>query len=166
VALICDLPQAHSTHSQCCGLPHAGMFSSKKEDARYSLLADAENHDEPSDGIEKGDKPSWTSKQSYWSYLHRPILIPLLVLIISALSVTLVILSTATPKGCRHPRIRREWRTYSKAERQAYVDAAVCLTRTQSPTDSRVSIHDDFSYLHSRIGNYCKPEFLSSCIRH
>ncbi|KAJ5552664.1 Di-copper centre-containing protein [Penicillium frequentans] len=39
-------------------------------------------------------------------------------------------------------------------ERQAYVDAAVCLTQTQSPNDSRVSIHDDFSYLHSRIGNY------------
>lgn len=136
------------------------MFSSKKEDARYSLLADVEDYDRSREEINKDEEPAWRSKRSYLAYLQRPILIPLLVLIISALSVTVVFLSVATPKGCRHLQIRREWRTYSKAERQAYVDAAVCLTRTQSPTDSRVSIHDDFSYLHSRIGNYCKSTYI------
>lgn len=141
------------------------MFSSKKEDARYSLLADAENYDGSREEIDKDDELAWRNKRSCLSYLQRPILIPLLILIISALSVTVVVLSVVTPKGCQHPRIRREWRTYSKTERQAYVDAAVCLTRTQSPTDSRVSIHDDFSYLHSRIGNYCKTTSIFSCIR-
>lgn len=130
------------------------MFSSKKEDARYSLLADVEDYDRSGEEINKDDEPAWRNKRSFLECLQRPILIPLLLLIISALAVTVVVLSVATPKGCRYPRIRREWRTYSKIERQAYVDAAVCLTRTQSPTDSRVSIHDDFSYLHSRIGNY------------
>lgn len=138
---------------------------SKKQDARYSLLADVEDYDISREEINKGEEPAWRSRRSYFAYLQRPILIPLLVLIISALSVIVVILSVATPKGCRYPRIRREWRTYSKTERQAYVDAAVCLTRTRSPTDSRVSIHDDFSYLHSRIGNYCKSTYYFSSVR-
>lgn len=142
------------------------MFPSRKEGARYSLIADSENYNGCREEDEKDGRPAWTNKRSYFSYLPQPVLIPLLILVISALSVTVVILSVATPKGCRHPRIRREWRTYSKTERQAYVDAAVCLTRTQSPTDARVSIHDDFSYLHSRIGNYCKSTHVTiSCFR-
>lgn len=131
------------------------LFSAKTDDARYSLLADPENHELPRDGLEKPAQSAPGRNRLHLARIYRPILIPLLVFLIAVLSITGVILSSSTPQGCSHPRIRREWRTFSMTERRAYIDAAVCLTRTESPMDARVTIHDDFAYLHSRLGNYC-----------
>ncbi|PWY87089.1 Di-copper centre-containing protein, partial [Aspergillus sclerotioniger CBS 115572] len=39
-------------------------------------------------------------------------------------------------------------------EKKAYLAAARCLTRTLSPRGPSVAIHDEFSLLHSRTGNY------------
>ena len=132
------------------------MLSSEDDDSRYVLLEDPENENHETDSNTVREKPTSARWRSRWSLILRRIAIPAFILLVSVFSVTVVVLSVSAPKRCQHPRIRREWRTFNKAEKQAYIDAAVCLTRTQSPIDPRVTIHDDFAYLHSRIGNYCR----------
>ena len=61
-----------------------------------------------------------------------------------------------SPKTCLKPKIRREWRSLSEAEKESYIAAAKCLTEIPSKSGANGSVHDNFSYIHSKIGKFCK----------
>ena len=63
---------------------------------------------------------------------------------------------------CTTPPIRREWREISKMEQLAYLDAVSCLREKPSPIVHNGSLYDDFPYIHSRVGNYCKIEIFGA----
>ncbi|KAJ9223621.1 hypothetical protein DTO169C6_3973 [Paecilomyces variotii] len=62
--------------------------------------------------------------------------------------------SSVPSRRCKNPTVRREWRTLDRSEKLAYIEAARCLTESPSTRRSETTIHDDFVFLHSRIGNY------------
>lgn len=128
----------------------------KSDDARYSLLGDHESNSGLSNEYEKFDQSTPTPKIRRRSCIMQIAAITSLIVAIIIVEVSLHIHPLANSRVSKSLDIRREWRTLSKKERQEYVDAAVCLTKTRSQRDARVTIHDDFSYLHSAIGNYCK----------
>ncbi|CAN9189060.1 unnamed protein product [Alternaria alternata] len=74
------------------------------------------------------------------------------------LSLTIASLSSALPvveqpvDTCSNPRIRKEWRTLSPSEQDAYIDAIKCLKRAPSKGTEIFSTlktrHDDFVALH------------------
>jgi hypothetical protein len=63
----------------------------------------------------------------------------------------------ATAISCQNPRIRREWRTLSHAEKHQYLDAVTCLRHTPSRINPNLSLYDDFPYVHDRIASYGQP---------
>ncbi|KAJ5257199.1 hypothetical protein N7478_013303 [Penicillium angulare] len=81
-------------------------------------------------------------------------MVVMVILTLIGLSVPIIVSSLSNTEESKSLRLRREWRTLTKTEKELYIDAAVCLTQTPSRRDPRVTIHDDFSYLHGRIGNY------------
>ncbi len=58
---------------------------------------------------------------------------------------------------CKDPAIRREWRTLSVLQNRDYIQAVQCLSTTHSTLGLNQTIHDDFPWVHSHIGNYCMP---------
>ncbi len=57
-------------------------------------------------------------------------------------------------KTCKEPRIRREWRSLSNTEKATYIAAAKCLTLIPSSSGTNRTVHDEFSYVHSKTGKY------------
>ncbi|KAF5871960.1 putative gmc oxidoreductase protein [Botrytis fragariae] len=55
---------------------------------------------------------------------------------------------------CSNPSTRREWRSFSAAEKASYLDAVQCLRETPSRLHSDYSLYDDFPWVHTNIGNY------------
>ncbi|KAF7919615.1 hypothetical protein EAE99_008467 [Botrytis elliptica] len=55
---------------------------------------------------------------------------------------------------CSNPSTRREWRSFSAAEKVNYLDAVQCLRETPSRLHSDYSLYDDFPWVHTNIGNY------------
>ncbi|KAI8946359.1 putative tyrosinase [Xylaria longipes] len=55
--------------------------------------------------------------------------------------------------ACRQPAVRREWRTLGSLERLEYLRAVKCLSSTPS-TVCNGTLHDEFSYIHRKIGDY------------
>jgi hypothetical protein len=53
---------------------------------------------------------------------------------------------------CTNPPKRKEWRTLSSKEQQAYISAVVCLANTPSTVNEAGTIYDDFAWLHMQIG--------------
>ncbi|KAI9683473.1 MAG: hypothetical protein M1822_006013 [Bathelium mastoideum] len=66
--------------------------------------------------------------------------------------------TTAEPAvtSCKHPVVRREWRSLSVDQKRDYSRAVNCLRETPSRLGLNQSLYDDFPYVHSRIGEYCK----------
>lgn len=76
-------------------------------------------------------------------------------------------LSSAQSKGCRNPEVRREWRTFSKKEKAAYIAAVNCLAKkphskrlkASYPRDNIPNItadssfYDDMTYIHMDLTN-------------
>lgn len=60
--------------------------------------------------------------------------------------------SIAPYKPCRHPTIRHEWRSLSREEKSAYLDAVKCLRTVPSRLGLNHTLYDDFPYFHSRTG--------------
>lgn len=60
---------------------------------------------------------------------------------------------------CKNPTLRREWRTLSIPERLDYLTAVQCLGRQPSRLNLNHSLYDDFPWVHSHMGNFCKLEF-------
>ena len=62
---------------------------------------------------------------------------------------------------CTSPRQRKSWSSATNTEKQAYIDAVLCLHHT--PTRLHVWNHrrlsDDFSYIHAQLfeQSTCKP---------
>ena len=54
---------------------------------------------------------------------------------------------------CTKPRLRREWRTLSTPEKDAYISAVQCL-RTRPAILAQGSLYDDFAYVHKCFGSY------------
>lgn len=57
---------------------------------------------------------------------------------------------------CQQPAIRREWRSFSDTEKQAYIDAVQCLRQSPSQLGLNHSLYDDFPWVHSQVGGYCQ----------
>ena len=57
---------------------------------------------------------------------------------------------------CKNPSVRREWRTLSHRQKHEYLRAVQCLSTTDSSLKLNQTLHDDFPWIHSRIGNYCE----------
>jgi hypothetical protein len=58
--------------------------------------------------------------------------------------------------SCKNPIQRREWRTLSADEKNGYVAAVQCLGNQHSRLGLNHSLYDDFVWVHSRMGNFCK----------
>ena len=63
--------------------------------------------------------------------------------------------------NCQNPSIRREWRTLSTAEKLAYIDAVVCLTKSSSIVGRNQTVFDDFPWIHNTEGKSC--EYTNEC---
>lgn len=62
---------------------------------------------------------------------------------------------------CTNPSTRREWRSLSKLEKDEYIGAVRCLLEQPSKLRVDRTLYDDFPFLHSHIGVYCKCFSLS-----
>ncbi|KAL4860738.1 hypothetical protein BDV12DRAFT_90422 [Aspergillus spectabilis] len=109
----------------------------------YTLLPDS---DSPKTGFARGN-PTRSTKL-------RQLSVPIILIFVSIISITSILLISNSTNPCTHPRFRQEWRNLSRAEKLSYISAAQCLTRTPLPGGSNGTIHDEFSLLHSRVGNY------------
>ncbi|KAI0521558.1 putative tyrosinase [Xylaria bambusicola] len=54
---------------------------------------------------------------------------------------------------CIEPAVRREWRTLRRADRLEYLRAVKCLSSIPSAVCNG-TLHDEFSYIHRRVGEY------------
>lgn len=55
---------------------------------------------------------------------------------------------------CTSPRLRKSWDAATAAEKKAYIDAAVCLTKKPSRLGMAGSkLHDDFALVHYNLAN-------------
>lgn len=60
----------------------------------------------------------------------------------------------ARQTSCNSPRLRKSWDAASPAEKKAYLDAAVCLTKQPSQLGlAGASRHEDFTWVHQRLAN-------------
>jgi tyrosinase len=119
-------------------MPFTGKASTK-----YSLLPDS-------------DSPTpTTSEKPLRSRLTRSSYALIAVLLVSSVLISALLLTPKPRSTCTQPRRRQEWRTLTQNEKQSYLAAAHCLTTTPSSPLSNATIHDEFSLLHSRVGNYC-----------
>ena len=57
---------------------------------------------------------------------------------------------------CKNPSTRREWRALSHSQKAEYIQAVQCLTSTKSIMGLNQTVHDDFSWVHSHVGNNCE----------
>ena len=64
--------------------------------------------------------------------------------------------SSTDLKGCQKFIIRHEWRALSHVEKLEYIDAVKCLNRQPSRMIANQTAYDDFAYVHSKYGGYCK----------
>ena len=64
--------------------------------------------------------------------------------------------SSTSTNVCLGPTIRREWRSLSRSEKTDYITAVKCLTKSSSTTPVGGTAHDEFAYVHSKTGSYCK----------
>lgn len=60
---------------------------------------------------------------------------------------------------CRQPAVRREWRALGSLERLEYLRAVKCLSSIPS-TVCNGTLHDEFAYIHRKIGGYCTYRHL------
>ena len=60
--------------------------------------------------------------------------------------------SIAPYKPCQNPTVRHEWRSLSREEKNAYLDAVKCLRTIPSRLGLNHTLYDDFPYFHSRTG--------------
>ncbi|KAH8804897.1 hypothetical protein F5884DRAFT_859514 [Xylogone sp. PMI_703] len=56
------------------------------------------------------------------------------------------------PTRCSNPVVRKEWRSLSTQEKDVYLGAVKCLGRVPSVVNPNSTLHDDFAWIHSRIG--------------
>ena len=55
---------------------------------------------------------------------------------------------------CTSPRLRKSWTATTSAEKKAYIDAALCLTKKTSKLGlAGATIHDDFAWVHNKLSN-------------
>lgn len=57
---------------------------------------------------------------------------------------------------CRNPALRQEWRTLSIQQKRAYISAVQCLQTKPSKLGMDHKLHDEFTWLHSRLGNFSR----------
>jgi hypothetical protein len=57
---------------------------------------------------------------------------------------------------CKNPTTRKEWRSLSGDEKGEYIGAVRCLLTKPSKMRTKGVLYDDFPYVHSQIGSYCK----------
>jgi hypothetical protein len=63
--------------------------------------------------------------------------------------------SVQTPwKACKEPAFRQEWRTLTASQRRDYISAVQCLQSQLSRIGLPHSLHDEFTWIHSRLGNF------------
>ena len=58
--------------------------------------------------------------------------------------------------SCQNPVLRREWRSLATEEKRSYLKAAKCLTEIPSTLGLNQSHHDDFAWVHKKIGEICE----------
>ncbi|KAI9148488.1 Tyrosinase ustQ [Paramyrothecium foliicola] len=61
----------------------------------------------------------------------------------------------ARQKTCVSPRLRKSWNAASAAEKKAYINAAVCLTKKPSKLTGvpGATRHEDFTWVHNKFAN-------------
>ena len=57
--------------------------------------------------------------------------------------------------SCKDPIVRQEWRTLDNTQKQIYLKSVQCLWEQPSVLGLNQSLHEDFSWVHSRMGNFC-----------
>ncbi|MBW0495039.1 hypothetical protein O181_034754 [Austropuccinia psidii MF-1] len=63
-------------------------------------------------------------------------------------------LATSQPSSsCISPTTRREWRSLSRLERDAYRAAVTCMATKPSSLNQTHTLYDDFAYVHTRKGD-------------
>lgn len=59
-------------------------------------------------------------------------------------------------RTCRDPAVRQEWRSLSFLQRREYISAVRCLQNRPSTIGLDHTLHDEFTWIHSRLGNFSK----------
>ncbi|PYI34945.1 Di-copper centre-containing protein [Aspergillus indologenus CBS 114.80] len=57
-------------------------------------------------------------------------------------------------KLCQYPSVRREWRSLSTGEQQAYITAVKCLMDRPSKLRTNGTLYDDFPWIHTTSGSF------------
>jgi hypothetical protein len=59
---------------------------------------------------------------------------------------------------CTTPKLRKDWAKATTAEKTAYLNAAVCVTKKPSRLGlANATLQDDFAYTHAVLYNQSKP---------
>ena len=56
--------------------------------------------------------------------------------------------------ACKHPVLRREWRSLSKADKRDYIQSVKCLKTLPSRLHLNQTVYDDFPWIHKHFGEY------------
>ncbi|KAK6065103.1 hypothetical protein SCUP515_11410 [Seiridium cupressi] len=121
-------------------MPSSSHFHEHDETSAKPLL-DKTEADDPSSSLQK-------------RYVAAAI--AALVLIVASLllwALSRKIESSNNDGECRQPAVRREWRALGSLERLEYLRAVKCLSSIPSSVCNG-TLHDEFAYIHSKIGNY------------
>jgi hypothetical protein len=140
------------------------MWLFKPKESTYLAVESSETGSE----LEYGKEPKAEQRRvSPWTHLVTLFFVGALCLIVGFICGELIqdngliaqFRATATKfSKCSSPKIRKEWRSLSAMEKEDYVTAVQCLTTKQSKL-SKVkgdTLYNDFPYLHTTIGGYCK----------
>lgn len=59
--------------------------------------------------------------------------------------------SSLEPRACTAPKLRKEWRKATAAERSSYIGAVLCLTTKPSKLGQPHRLYDDFVWVHATL---------------
>jgi hypothetical protein len=102
-------------------------------------------------------------KRPFWSHPISICLISLLCLAVGFIGGETIqdnglIAQLTAPRvlECKNAATRKEWRSLSGDEKSEYIGAVRCLLTKPSKMRMKGVLYDDFPYIHSQIGSYCK----------
>lgn len=126
----------------------------------YSSLRSSSSEDVTSSSLDKFDIEKSSNIHQVRTQILYYILAVTLVLGSFVVAGTLVHSASSAANRvstCQQPVTRREWRSLSHNEKDAYIAAVVCLSSQPSILHANTTALDDFAWLHAHVGNYCTP---------
>jgi len=131
-------------------------MNSTQDRADYSLISNKSSEDENNEKVRYE-----TFGSSRPRSLVMLLYVSIIVVILAGLILCSYIILSWNPHAfgrpstsCSSPPMRREWRSLSKVESLAYIEAVRCLRNTPSRLNLNHSLYDDFPWVHQNYGAY------------